>query len=679
MKNITTFLKPFILSVLYLIIIFISIRILELIYVSNTLNKDIPWSIFFNRSIKYDVLFILLYSSLSILPFYLIFRISKKLFKLTIGTISFAIILFNLIFTQYFLTNHSLLSSILFEFEFEELLSIASNEVSKNRFNFWITNIVIIISSLFLFFFQINKKQKNSNAFKWLKYAYIFFAIIAIFSSGNTYRKINTFKSDYHFLIANSKFIYFIKSYVKNNQNNSISNEDLFYYKYHFNSNFPQFRYVDPDYFLVHSEPYENVLGQYFDSSKTSPNIVLIISESLSMTYSGKYNQIGGSITPFTDSLANEGLYWSNFFSNAERSFGALPSILASLPFGTGERGFINIKSKFRKRYPTHTSIIQLLKKNNYKTNYFYGGWRKFDKLNYFMKANGVDLFISQRDFDTRRYQKNKKKKKMVWGHSDKNLFNQSLDIIDSINVKNPMLSVYQTLSMHSPFNLSDSSYYDRNFVIKRLKSINQTTQLLNVIPEKIIVSIIFADDALKEFFKRLKTNKAFNNTIFIITGDHGIDINLSNNVFENYQVPLIIYSPLLNSNKEFRSSSSHIDILPSLLALLEGNFNLNFPENKHWIGQGLDTSSAQKFNRFIPLNIHRSDMPNLIINNHVVYGETVYKLNNLYQIDIEKNSLEINSVNKFLEAYKVINQNVCDRNKIWEHSDTLYNNWYFE
>jgi len=49
-----------------------------------------------------------------------------------------------------------------------------------------------------------------------------------------------------------------------------------------------------------------------------------------------------GGFTPYLDSLTTKSLYWENFLSNTGRTFGVLPSLLGSLPFG--KSGFMELE-----------------------------------------------------------------------------------------------------------------------------------------------------------------------------------------------------------------------------------------------------------------------------------------------------------------------------------------------
>ena len=62
---------------------------------------------------------------------------------------------------------------------------------------------------------------------------------------------------------------------------------------------------------------------------------------------------------------------------------------------------------------------------------------------------------------------------------------------------------------------------------------------------------MLYADASLKRLFERYRKRTDYDNTIFVITGDHRIpEIPLSTKI-DRYHVPLIIYSPLLQKTKE--------------------------------------------------------------------------------------------------------------------------------
>lgn len=646
------------------VLIFILIRLIEYIYIVLQVDSSISLTLLFSRSINFDSLFVILLSVYLFIPNLLLSLFSKKISIVFMQILMLLVIASNLALTQFFLTNHSLLTSVILEFSASNIFDIILSEFVLDKIFFWIFSLLIIALSIYLFTRLINKIPSSKKWYLTLLSIYVIFVIIGLSNRSNVFKSIKHFETNYHFLYGNSKHIFFIKSYQNRVQNEFVDIIELKDTNRKFHDIREEFEYIDLEYPLIHNEITPNVLGCFFEKRKEAPNIVFIISESLSSSYSGETLGLKTSITPFTDSLANNSLYWTRFFSNAERSFGVLPNIFASLPAGIGERGFINMEIDYAsmKYYPNHSNLIQVLKNNGYQTNYFYGGWGGFDNTERYLKEIGIDNFFSEESFNTEKYAK----QKGSWGYNDMDLFTQSLDLMHSIDNESPYLNIYQTISLHTPFNLSESKYYSESYLSEKLNELGIKKEEVSKIRSKALSSIFFADDALQEFMRAYSKRPDFSNTIFIITGDHSIDFNLSDHNFENFHVPLIIYSPLLGSFSKFNGACSHIDILPSIEALLRDNYGFEISNEKHWLGQGLDTSSSFQFKRMIPLKMNSLDLPNFIYNENVIYGENVFKIHDDLSLSKEVDKTKIKDIKALYSYLKMINLYVCKNDKIW-------------
>lgn len=139
---------------------------------------------------------------------------------------------------------------------------------------------------------------------------------------------------------------------------------------------------------------------------------------------------------------------------------------------------------------------------------------------------------------------------------------------------KQPYFDMILTLSTHQPFLINNEAYYEKVFE-KRLMSAGFLHLKENgVRKQKQLVSVLNLDDAMKKFFEKYSKRPDFENTIFIITGDHSMpEITLQQKI-DRYHVPLMIYSPLLKESKRFRSIVSHFDVAPSILAFTEKIIN---------------------------------------------------------------------------------------------------------
>lgn len=271
-------------------------------------------------------------------------------------------------------------------------------------------------------------------------------------------------------------------------------------------------------------------------------NIIVFIMESWSAEYIGS---ITGweSNTPFFDSLARKGILFKNFLANGQRSIEAVPSILASLPavFPSsiiGSRVEIN---KIR-------GLGSILMEHGYTTSFHHGaasGSMGFDAfvpsagfLNYYSKSEFSNYADSLYDG--------------AWGIFDEPFFIDSGNKINQF--KEPFCSVIFSLSPHDPYKIPEH----RKPLFSKYKHETDFQ-----------VSMRYSDFSIQKFFEFAEKQKWFNNTIFIITGDH-TSYTTRNDIFSSFHIPLLIYDPTIQIGKTETKVGSHVDILPTILDLLQ-------------------------------------------------------------------------------------------------------------
>ena len=93
---------------LILLFIFVVIRLLEYSFFRITHN-EIGFELFFNRSLNYDFLLVLQFSSVMLIPLLFSFLTNFKLYSIINVSFCFFIILVNISLTHFFLTNETLL------------------------------------------------------------------------------------------------------------------------------------------------------------------------------------------------------------------------------------------------------------------------------------------------------------------------------------------------------------------------------------------------------------------------------------------------------------------------------------------------------------------------------------------------------------------------------------------
>jgi len=661
------FLKFLSLHFIFLLLL-ISIRFFEQLVFNFYKSPNFNPIEFIGYQLNFDALFVIICSVFLLIPFLLITLWKPRAAIIFLRTILFILLILHLALTQFFLTSGFLLDDTVFYFSAGEIKHIIGSEAGSFHWYSWIMMLLIPVIAIWLLL--IKKSWVVTNKIVQIA-CYIVFPVIAFIAIKNMAiitPSQNRFDNFLEYQFSNNKVLYFVHSYLLDSENkkkySNLNPETVNKATINYHNSHPWFKFSSNDYPLMHNEPYENPLGAYFPESKTKPNIVIIICESLSASFCGD-EAYKGHFTPFLDSLIDKSLYWNNFLSNAEHTYGALPNVLASLPFGA-ERGFINNMNGV---YPFHQSIITLLNKNDYQTRFFYGGWGGFDHTQDFIKYNQVDYLLTDSKFNKTKYKKQSKGgKEEPWGYNDKDLFNQAFDIMNDDKSKKPYLNIYLTLTMHSPYNMATTEYskdYLKKYLDKSNLSKEQKAELMTYSDG--VTSALFTDDAFRDFFETYKKRSDFNNTIFIITGDHNMYLFPLKNQLETYHVPLIIYSPMLKKPNRFPAASFHADITPSLIGLLEQNFKLTFPSEKHWLGRGLDTAREFRIRNEMPLSLFSANYYTYIGKGYLLVNNELYSVDNDLNLKPENNNEAIKKefLNK-LNDFSIINLFVCANNKIF-------------
>lgn len=279
-----------------------------------------------------------------------------------------------------------------------------------------------------------------------------------------------------------------------------------------------------------------------------TPNIMLIILESFGSAHikalSDRFDDDDPGYTPFLDSLIAEGYIFRNAYQNGNRSMDALPSLLASIP--SFKHQFLGM-SQSNAHYH---ALPECMKEMGYSTAFFHGAVRQSMSFVAFGRMAGIEHFRSQEDYEA---VFGKNDFDGMWGIWDHKFLPYAADMAGEL--QQPFFATLFTLSSHHPFVLPagfEARYPEGNIPMHRM--------------------IAYSDDALRQMFTRMAGNEWFDDTIFVITGDHGsgADNEKYNKTPYNYSVPLLFYSPggLIPQGSDDRVAG-HIDLMPTLLGIL--------------------------------------------------------------------------------------------------------------
>ncbi|OFX59189.1 MAG: hypothetical protein A2046_02750 [Bacteroidetes bacterium GWA2_30_7] len=280
-------------------------------------------------------------------------------------------------------------------------------------------------------------------------------------------------------------------------------------------------------------------------NSLNKKNVIIIIMESMSANNTRQYKG-DQSLTPFLDSLADNSIYFSNAYSTGIHTYNGIYSTLFSYP---SIPKFHPMKSLI---FEPHQGLANILKVNDYYNIFFINHDEQFDNIGGFLSANGYNRIVSEKNFKSEDI-------KGTMGVPDHILFSYAVDELNKISKNNKaFLSVFMTSSNHLPYVLPDDIKF-------KPKSKDIESQMIE-----------YSDWAISNFFNNAKFQSWFDNTIFVLMGDHG-------NCYDGtYEIPIsYVHCPLIFHNSGFENEentkiASQTDIAPTVLGLLGINYQNN-------------------------------------------------------------------------------------------------------
>jgi phosphoglycerol transferase MdoB-like AlkP superfamily enzyme len=559
------------------------------------------------------------------LPLYLILKHIKSTLGIFVIKILFSsIAIIQLALIGYSLTTHINLGADLIGYSFNDIYTTVTSSIS---ISFLLFLPFIIVTLLYLGLHKLFNRLGHKISTAALLLGIFIFGSLNLLVASTTKP---TSQNKLHFLIADI---------IRSKKDQALASESNVTYKQEFPLEKP---FADT----------KDVLAPFFNIHAEKPNIVFIIVEGLGSDFidKGEYNDF----TPYLDSLTSKSLYWENFLSNAGRTFGALPSIMGSLPFG--ENGFMEINE-----LPKHNSLISILKSNGYTSSYYCGDDSNFERKNNFLEYNGIDNIIDINKFGPSYVATKKNEGGFSWGYPDSEIFRKTLSEIK--DKKQPRLDIIMTLSNHEPFEIpSKSIYLDKVERILKTKSSFEREKRNEY--KDIFAALLYTDNSIKNFMEAYSKKPEYSNTIFIITGDHRLIPIPQKDNLSRFHVPLYIFSPMLKKTEKFKSISSHRDITPSLVSFLINNYKFNKLEKTSWLGQGLDTEKQFRSTQNISFMRYKGSINDYIYQDYFYSDGSLFKIDeNLNISDTDNNMLE--KVSNSFDDFKKLNIYLTSKNKI--------------
>lgn len=599
-EKIVNGLTSFLAFALWMLVFGLFVRLFEAVVLTHYQGDFLSHIVLNVKGLCYDIFFFLRIS-LPLLAVYLLLHFfSPKAAKWVFAIGGALALLISQAMIMYFVSALIPLDRVFFDYSLSEIVHIAG---STGSFVWWSYVCLVAIPVLFALV-MLRSKIKVHWAFLIVYAVFVVAVLVMPWPPAWLYNK----RAESYEVVNKQR--YFFKSLMSAPSSHvSISNENIEACRdniVQFQSMFPENDFVDIHHPLAHTDKSPDVLSGFFDLDSTRmPNLVFVITEGLSREFSG-YNSELPSATPFLDSLAENSLTWVNCMSSSQRTIAVLPTLFGSLPFG--KRGFMQSSD-----CPQFYSLPSILKQNGYNTSFFYGGWLAFDNTLYFLRDMGVENYLP----DHTTYPETMRN---TWGLLDEHTFSESFKCIDFASSK-PHLDIYLTLSTHDPFEYPDKENYTMKYSAK-LKAVKSK---LPAWQHDQYASYLYFDDCLRKFFEAYKTKPGYENTIFIITGDHCF--NSRSEELTRYHVPLVVWSPMLKQAKRFPAMAAHRDVTPTLLAMFRDKYSMKTPEIVSWVNTGLDTASIFEAKTFTPQLKESRTLENMVYHNYFYDNGDVYEL----------------------------------------------------
>ncbi|MGQ7869363.1 LTA synthase family protein [Sunxiuqinia sp. sy24] len=610
------------------LVVFLSLMFLLRIFeflsspVSQLLANGESWSYCF--SVLYsDLVYVLFISPIFFGLFMLCCWVFPRLAKSLAVMLLSLLVLTHGLLIQYFTTALNPLGADLFHYSFQEIRQTAGAAITAPVF-FGLAFGLAMIVLLFVFAPKYVKLPGKMVA------GFLAFSVVSFFFVGIApATPKNDFGSEYLNKSTENKSAFFYSEayyyFSGREQNQNLPLFADYYLGYDGKSNgkgATEFIYPDADNFpFLHHDNSVNVFSSFLKKTDVPPDIVVIVVEGLGRAFSNK-NAYMGSFTPFLDSLSTHSLYWENCLSTSGRTFSVLPSLLASLPFG--EHGF----AEMGEAMPPHQSLIKLLRHNGYHSRFMYAGDSQFDQMKLFMQKQGCDEIIDKSNFGSAYELLPGNASGFSWGYGDFELYRRFFHALDQRSNTGPSVNVLLTVATHSPFLVNNQAHYEEQFrqLLPSLE-LEERMEMVCRNYQQQLETVLYMDDALRSFFDAYRQRESFENTLFIITGDHRMpDIPMSTKI-DRYHVPLIVYSPLIERPTKFSSVVSHLDVTPSLTAFLEKEFELSMSELTCWMGAGLDSTLTFSNPNTYPLMQTKTSISDIVSGEYFLNSGKLYRL----------------------------------------------------
>ena len=284
-------------------------------------------------------------------------------------------------------------------------------------------------------------------------------------------------------------------------------------------------------------------------ASQKGKNIVVIVLESGAQMWIDTLNIVAGDspkrLTPFLDSIASRSMVCRNVMATGVTSPNGITAVFCGFP--SFEPMFHSVSPY--NRNTIDTPVNHLVRKG-YTSKFYFGGAPSSYYVVPSALASGFEDVVTLREYGDDRDFDGK------WG-----IFDHAMGAYaarDMSTLPQPFISGWFTINAHGPFIVPTDWQADGYLSEPRT-------------PQR---GIEYTDRALRHFFNIAKEQPWYDNTVFIITGDHGCrELKHTNydTPYIKYHIPFIVYTPdgSVKPGEVEGRVMSQFDIAPTLLHIM--------------------------------------------------------------------------------------------------------------
>ena len=298
------------------------------------------------------------------------------------------------------------------------------------------------------------------------------------------------------------------------------------------------------------------------------PNVILIIWEGLTAKLVAP---LGGepNVTENLNRLSKEGILFTNFYANGDRTDKGIPAILS---------GYYPQPIKRIMRMPNKTRSLPMLPQKmidlGYETSFYYGGDLNFGNMNTYLRNAGITHIVDGSAFD-------KKDWNSKWGAHD-HVFMERFTKDLSKPQTEPFFKIALTLSSHEPFEFPDIYKFGKDTEENKFRS-----------------SHAYTDKTIGKFIENAKKQSWWQNTLIVIISDHGHSFPEVKGDFFNgpsrFKIPMLwLGGAITKKDTVISNISAQTDFAYTLLQTLQED-----PSDFKW-GKNIFNNSENQYAHYI-------------------------------------------------------------------------------